>query len=76
MKLVDQVIFLLESEPQEWIQGDYTLKNSKREIEIWTSNVPFFNTEIYRPIRKISLINKIKLQLAVYRWHKRPLILD
>ena len=75
MKPVDQVIASLEHEPEKWTQDDYTLAH-ENGTEIWTANAPFLNIDIYRPRRKISLIDKFRLQMAVYRWHRKPLQVD
>jgi len=72
---LEQIINSLEHEPNEWVQTDYTLDN-KNGVSLWTANIPFLNTRIYNPARKLGFIGKIRLQLAINKWHKKPLILD
>lgn len=72
MTPVQQAILSLDTEPNQWTQGDYTLSH-KNGVSIWTANVPYLNIEIYRPKRKTGFIDRIRLQIAVNRWHRRPL---
>ena len=74
MTPLDQVINSLRDEPEKWVQTDYTLNHKEKGVQIWTANIPYIFVEIYRPERKIGIIGKIKLQLAVNRWHKQPLV--
>ena len=73
MTAVGEIIKLLEEEKDMWVQGEHTLSHKERKIEIWTSNLPYLDCGIYRPIRKTKPIEKIRLQLAINRWHKLPL---
>ena len=66
---LNQVIELLKSEPENWKQDDYTLEHDDG-ISIWTGNVPYFNCGIYIPMRKVGFFDRIRLQVAVNRWHK------
>lgn len=72
MKPVNQIISSLETEPEKWRQTEYTLDH-ENGTEIWTSNLPYLNIGIYRPRRKIGFIDKIRLQLAVNKWHRQPI---
>jgi hypothetical protein len=73
-KAVDIIIEDLENNPKDWVQREFSLDNDSKKWEIWTSNVPFINMEIHRPKRFIGLIDKTRLQLAVYRWHRNAAI--
>ena len=76
MKPVEQIINSLDTEPEKWSQGDYTLRHNEKGVEIWTSNMPYVNVGIYQPKRKVGFFDKIRLQLAVNRWHNKPLFID
>jgi len=70
MRPTDEAIALLKNDPTGWIQENCTLYHRKQGIRIWTANLPYFNVGIYEPGRKISFIEKIRLQNAVNEWHK------
>lgn len=69
MKSIDQVISLLEKDPENWKQGEFSLDHSSG-IRVWTANIPYLNIGIYHPKRKTGFIDGIRLQLAVNKWHK------
>ncbi len=60
------VIESIYNEPEKWTQTDYTLKHIDG-AQVWTSNLPVFNTNMY-PSVSISLLNKYKLYKAVKWW--------
>lgn len=70
-----QVINLLKTEPENWVQESCTLDH-KSGIRIWTASFPYLNCGLYKPKRKTSFIDRIRLQIAVNKWHKLPLILN
>jgi hypothetical protein len=72
---LQQVILSLSTEPELWTQNDHTLDH-KNGTGLWTSNIPYLNTGIYKPYRKIGLIGGIRLQIAINKWHKLPLIMN
>ena len=72
MKPLEQVILSLKTEPELWTQGNYTLKH-QNGIELWTANIPYLDTGIYRPYRKIGFIGRIRLQIAINGWHRQPI---
>ena len=74
MTPLQQIINSLETEPELWTQGHFTLDH-KYGFSIWTANIPYLDIGIYKPSRKIGFIDKIRLQIAVNRWHKKPLIM-
>jgi len=76
MTPVQQIIRSLESEPGKWEQTDFTLRHKEHNIEIWTRNLPYFNIGIYQPKRNIGFFEKVRLQLALNKWNKTPLIVD
>lgn len=60
------IIESIYSEPEKWRQTEYTLLHDDG-AEVWTSNVPFFNTNTY-PATNLSLLSKFKLWRAVLWW--------
>lgn len=73
MKPVDQIINLLKNDPENWRTCWVTI-NHKSGISIWTNTVIL--PEIYNPKRKISILDKIRLKLAINRWYRRPLTIE
>jgi hypothetical protein len=70
VKAVDQIINSLSMEPEKWVQCDFTMKHRENGVSIWTSNLPIFDTGIRRPERRIGFYDKIRLYLAVRKWHR------
>ena len=73
MTPVQQVIESLKQHPGDWKQNDCTLANKKLGIELWTANIPYLNAGIYIPLRKVSLLEKFRLQRAINEWHRQPI---
>ena len=69
MKAVDEVIVSLKNDSHNWVQTEHTL-NHKSGVEIWTANLPLFDIGFWYPKRKLSFIDKWRLQRAVNAWHK------
>ena len=70
------VIKSINENPESWQQTECTFNYlGEQNIQIWTANMPIFNTGFYLPKRKISFIDKIKLYMAIRSWHKSVPIL-
>ena len=69
MKPVDEVIKLLQDDPQGWRQGRFDLRHADTGIEIWTANGMLFCT-LYTPKRNFGLLSRLRLWCAVCRWHR------
>ena len=74
-KAVDQVMKLLETDPSGWSQTDVTLMHRKTGIAIWTYR-SWIGCHIRHPPRRASFIDRIRLLLAVNRWHKNAPVLE
>ena len=64
----------LEDRPEDWIQGNHTLFDTRSMVEIWTSNVPILDLTFHRPHKvRLSLYEKLALHKALKRWRTRDL---
>lgn len=75
MTPLKQVTLSLKTEPEMWTQGENTIDH-KNGVRLWTANIPYLCSEIYDLKRKIGFIGRIRLQIAINRWHKQPLVFD
>jgi hypothetical protein len=64
--LVNQLIKSLKDEIDNWEFNSYTAVNKKWGIELWITNIPILDLEIYRPTRvSFSLFDRIKIYQAL-----------
>lgn len=60
------IIESIYNEPEKWRQSHHTMQHEDG-AEVWTSNVPFFDTNTY-PETSMSLYTKFKLWRAIRWW--------
>lgn len=66
---LNEIIISLKNDPHLWVKRQYTIMHRNR-TELWNSNIPFINAHIYKPRKSLSILGKIKLQLAINKWLK------
>jgi hypothetical protein len=62
---ITRLINLLEDPAEEWKHGDCVFANLKRDIQIWTANIPVLDTNTYPVPMSIGLLDKWRLWRAV-----------
>lgn len=62
------VIESIRNEPEKWTQTEHTF-NHENGAQVWTSNLPIFDTNMY-PSISMPFYQKIKLWMAVRWWSK------
>ena len=64
--LVNQIIKSLKNEVDNWEFNSCTAENKKWGIELWITNIPILDLQIYAPTKvSFSFFDKIKIYQAL-----------
>ena len=65
-KLLKKLIRSLNTEPENWVFGEYTAVNKDWGISLWTASIPILNLSVYEPIEiSFPLLGKKRLYRAM-----------